>query len=147
MIDQLFAFADKASPEVIQVPYQVKYLKNKCIQTCNLDTESMRLYPAKHLMEMERMLMNQGFFSVEKKEAADYIQSYNMDKFKRYNQLKNKMKGLQPQPVRPKGQASEGERVIDRELLASLEEIEEGEIDLLFAESTGIFSPTYPPSL
>ena len=61
--DHLKEFVVKASPQVIHLPYSVKFFRNNSIQTCNLDLISLKDYPAKHLVWIENMLRTTGFAS------------------------------------------------------------------------------------
>ena len=59
--DHLREFAVRASPQVISLPYSVKFFRSTSLQTCNLDQESLKDYPAKHLVWIENMLRTTGF--------------------------------------------------------------------------------------
>ncbi|KAK1369608.1 hypothetical protein POM88_035700 [Heracleum sosnowskyi] len=120
--DQLRDFAMKASPQVVDVPYEVKFYKGRALQTCGVDPISLKDYPAKHLVYMENMLRTTGFATQEKTEVADLIQDYCIANIKRYHQMKNRLKKVTTQPVRPSGITSESDRVLDKELLEALEE-------------------------
>lgn len=54
---------------------------------------------------MEKMLRTTGFYTEDKLEAADLIQSYSMDNIPRYTHLMNRLKKSKGQPVRPAGRA------------------------------------------
>ncbi|KAK1373209.1 hypothetical protein POM88_029402 [Heracleum sosnowskyi] len=54
--DQLKEFTMKASPQVVEVPYEVKFYKGRALQTCSVDPISLKYYPAKHLVYLENML-------------------------------------------------------------------------------------------
>lgn len=56
LCDKLKKFASRASPQVINMSYQVKFFKSSTIQSCNLDPKSLSEYPAKHLVWMENHL-------------------------------------------------------------------------------------------
>ena len=71
---------------------------------------------------MKHHLRTVGFSSELKSKAADLIQAYCGKNIKRYNQLKNKLKPVRAQPVRPVSDLSERDRVYDKELLETLEE-------------------------
>ncbi|KAK1388074.1 hypothetical protein POM88_016252 [Heracleum sosnowskyi] len=120
--DQLRDFAMKASPQVVDVPYEVKFYKGRALQTCGVDPISLKDYPAKHLVYMENMLRTTGFATQEKTEVADLIQDYCIVNIKRYHQMKNRLKKVTTQPVRPSGITSESDRVLDKDLLEALEE-------------------------
>ena len=53
--DHLREFAVKASPQVISLPYSVKFFRSSSLQTCNLDPVSLKDYPARHLVWIENM--------------------------------------------------------------------------------------------
>ena len=63
---------------------------------------------------------------------SDMIQAYCVKNIKRYEQMKNKLKSVRAQPVRPTRGFSERDRVYDQDLLLAMklqrEEYEEGEI-------------------
>ncbi|KAK1360803.1 hypothetical protein POM88_045277 [Heracleum sosnowskyi] len=120
--DQLRDFAMKASPQVVDVPYEVKFYKGRALQTCAVDPISLKDYPAKHLVYMENMLRTTGFATQEKTEVADLIQDYCIANIKRYHQMKNRLKKVTAQPVRPSGITSESDRILDKDLLDALEE-------------------------
>ncbi|KAK1392928.1 hypothetical protein POM88_011984 [Heracleum sosnowskyi] len=120
--DQLREFAMKASPQVLDVPYEVKFYKGRALQTCGVDPISLKDYPAKHLVYMENMLRTTGFATQEKTEVADLIQDYCIANIKRYHQMKNRLKKVTTQPVRPSDITSESDRVLDKDLLEALEE-------------------------
>ncbi|KAK1357005.1 hypothetical protein POM88_050261 [Heracleum sosnowskyi] len=120
--DQLRDFAMKASPQVVDVPYEVKFYKGRALQTCGVDPISLKDYPAKHLVYMENMLRTTGFATQEKTEVADLIQDYCIANIKRYHQMKNRLKKVTAQPVRPSGITSESDRILDKDLLEALEE-------------------------
>lgn len=129
LYERLKEFAYKAGPEVIRLPYQVKYLGAKSIQSFNLDPKSMKLHSAKDLVWMENLLRTTGFQSPEKTGATDCLKSYCEKHLKRYNQMRNKLKTVRALPVMPVGQATERERAYDTDLLKALDEDEEGELD------------------
>ncbi|KAK1394679.1 hypothetical protein POM88_013735 [Heracleum sosnowskyi] len=120
--DQLRDFAMKASPQVVDVPYEVKFYKGRALQTCGVDPISLKDYPAKHLVYMENMLRTTGFATQEKTEVADLIQDYCIANIKRYHQMKNRLKKVTTQPVRPSGITFESDHVLDKDLLEALEE-------------------------
>ena len=120
--ERLKQIAARASPQVINLPFQVRFFKSECLQICNLDPQSLKDYSAKHLVWMENHLRTAGFSSELKSQAADLIQTYCEKNIKRYNQLKNKLKPVRAQPVRPVSDLSERDRVYDKELLETLEE-------------------------
>ncbi|KAK1380704.1 hypothetical protein POM88_027448 [Heracleum sosnowskyi] len=120
--DQLRDFAMKASPQVVEVPYEVKFFKGRALQTCGVDPISLKDFPAKHLVYLENMLRTSGFATQEKTEVADLIQDYCIANIKRYHQMKNRLKKVTTQPVRPSGITSESDRVLDKDLLEALEE-------------------------
>ena len=130
--DHLWEFALRASPQVISLPYSVKFFRSTSLQTCNLDQESLKDYPAKHLVWIENMLRTTGFATRERVDVADMLQSYNMKNIKRYEQMKNRMKSVRAQPIRPSSGFSERDRLYDRDLFLAMklqqEEYEEGEI-------------------
>ena len=130
--DHLREFAVRASPQVISLPYSVKFFRNTSLQTCNLDLESLKDYLSKHLVWIENMLRTTGFATRERVDAADMIQAYCMKNIKRYEQMKNRMKSVRAQPVRPSSEFSERDRLYDRDLFLAKnlqqEEYEEGEI-------------------
>ena len=97
--DHLREFAVRASPQVISFPYSVKFFRSTSLQTCNLDPESLKDYPAKHLVWIENMLRPTGFATRERVDATDMIQAYCMKNIKRYEQMKNRLKSVRAQPV------------------------------------------------
>ena len=130
--DHLREFAVRASPQVISLPYSVKFFRSTSLQTCNLDQESLKDYPAKHLVWIENMLRTTGFATRERVDAADMLQAYCMKNIKRYEQMKNRLKSVRAQPVRPSSGFTERDRLYDRDLFLAMklqeEEFEEGEI-------------------
>ncbi|KAK1387455.1 hypothetical protein POM88_015633 [Heracleum sosnowskyi] len=64
----------------------------------------------------------------EKSEVADMISDYCTKKVPRYAQMKNRLKKITTQPVMPSRVVSESDRVLDKDLLDTLQEAEEGEI-------------------
>ena len=86
--DHLREFAVKASPQVISLPYSVKFFRSNSLQTCNLDPVSLKDYPARHLVWIENMLRTTGFATKERIDVADMIQAYCMKNIKRYEQMK-----------------------------------------------------------
>ena len=130
--DHLREFAVRASPQVISLPYSVNFFRSTSLQTCNLDQESLKDYPAKHLVWIENMLRTTGFATRERVDAADMLQAYCMKNIKRYEQMKNRLKSVRAQPVRPSSGFYERDRLYDRDLFLAMklqqEEFEEGEI-------------------
>ena len=92
LVDHLRNAAHEASPQVTRLPFQVKYLKGRSIQTCNLDPVNLELYPAKNLVWIEHVLRTTGFSSSLKIEAAETIRMYCESHIKRYSQMKNMLK-------------------------------------------------------
>ena len=90
--DHLREFAVKASPQVISLPYSVKFFRSSSLHTCNLDPVSLKDYLAQHLVWIENMLRTTGFATKERGDAADMIQAYCMKNIKRYEQMKNRLK-------------------------------------------------------
>ena len=82
--DHLREFVVRASPQVISLPYSVKFFRSTSLQTCNLDQESLKNYPDKHLVWIENMLRTTGFATRERVDAADMLQAYCMKNIKRY---------------------------------------------------------------
>ena len=78
------------------------------------------------------MLRTTGFATRERVDAADMRQAYCMKNIKRYEQMKNRLKSIRAQPVRPSSGFSERDRLYDRDLFLAMklqqEEVEEGEI-------------------
>ena len=78
------------------------------------------------------MLRTTGFATKERVDAADIIQAYCMKNIKRYEQMKNRIKSVRAQPIRPTSGFSERDRVYDQDLFLTMklqrEEYEEGEI-------------------
>ena len=72
------------------------------------------------------------FATKERVEVADMIQAYCVKNIKRYDQIKNKLKSVRAQPLRPISGLSERDRVFDQDLILTMklsrEEAEEGEI-------------------
>ena len=64
--DHLKEFAVKASPQVISLPYLVKFFRSNFIQTCNLNPISLKNYSAKHLFWIENMMRTTSFASKER---------------------------------------------------------------------------------
>ena len=130
--DHLREFDVKASPQVISLPYSVKFFRSNSLQTCNLDPVSLKDYPARHLVWIENMLRTTGFATKERIDVADMIQAYCMKNIKRYEQMKNMLKSVRAQPVRPTSGFSERDRMYDQDLFLAMklqrEEYEEGEI-------------------
>ena len=128
--DHLREFAVKSSPLVISLPYSVKLFRSSSLQTCNLDSVSLKDYPVKHLVWIENMLRTTGFATKERVDAGDMIQAYYMKNIKRYEQTKNRLKSIRAQPVRPTSGFSERDRVYDQNLFLAIkhqrEEYEEG---------------------
>ncbi|KAL8121917.1 hypothetical protein AgCh_018593 [Apium graveolens] len=120
--ERLKEFASRASPQVVNNPHQVRFFKSDCLQICQLDSQSLKDYSAKHLVWMEHHLRTAGYSSMLKTQAADLIQAYYEKNIKKYNQFKNKLKSVGVQPVRPAIFTSEKDRVFDKELLQDLEE-------------------------
>ena len=60
------------------------------------------------------------------------IQAYCVQNIKRYDQMKNMLKSVRAQPVRPVSGLSERDRVFDQDMILAMklqrEEFEEGEI-------------------
>ena len=130
--DHLREFAVRASPQVISLPYSVKFFRSNSLQTCNLDPSSLKDYPAKHLVWIENMLRTTGFATRERVDVADMIQAYCTKNIKRYEQMKNRLKSVRAQPVRPTSGFSERDRLYDQDMFLAMkfqkEEFEEGEI-------------------
>ena len=78
------------------------------------------------------MLRTTGFASKERVDVVDMIQAYYVENIKRYDQMKNRMKSVRAQPVRPVSGLSERDRVFDQDMILAMklqrEEFEEGEI-------------------
>ena len=96
--DHLREFVVRVSPQVISLPYSVKFFRSTSLQTCNLDPESLKDFPAKHLVWIENMLRTTGFATRERVDVDDMIQAYCMKNIKRYEQMKNKLKSVRAQP-------------------------------------------------
>ncbi|KAK1396441.1 hypothetical protein POM88_006304 [Heracleum sosnowskyi] len=128
LYDRLRDSAMKASPQVIHFPYEVKIYRGTTLETVRLDPDSMKLQTAMQLVKLENLLRTFGFASVEKSEVADMISDYCTEKIPRYAQMKNRLKKITNQPVMPSGVVSESDRVLDKDLLVTLQEAEEGEI-------------------
>ncbi|KAK1389145.1 hypothetical protein POM88_017323 [Heracleum sosnowskyi] len=128
LYDRLRDSAMKASPQVVHFPYEVKIYRGTTLETIRLDPDSMKLHTAMQLVKLENLLRTSGFASVEKYEVADMISDYCTEKIPRYAQMKNRLKKITTQPVMPSGVVSESDRVLDKDLLVTLAEAEEGEI-------------------
>ncbi|KAK1360479.1 hypothetical protein POM88_044953 [Heracleum sosnowskyi] len=128
LYDRLRDSAMKASPQVVHFPYEVKIYRGTTLETVRLDPDSMKLQTAMQLVKLENLLRTSGFASVEKSEVADMISDYCTKKIPRYAQMKNRLKKITTQPVMPSGVVSESDRVLDKDLLVTLQEAEEGEI-------------------
>ncbi|KAK1397586.1 hypothetical protein POM88_007449 [Heracleum sosnowskyi] len=128
LYDRLRDSAMKASPQVVHFPYEVKIYRGTTLETVKLDPDSMKLQTAMQLVKLENLLRTSGFASVEKSEVADMISDYCTEKIPRYAQMKNRLKKITNQPVMPSGVVSESDRVLDKDLLVTLQEAEEGEI-------------------
>ena len=130
--DHLREFAVRASPQVISMPYSVKFFRSSSLHTCNLDPVSLKDYPAKHLVWIENMLSTTAFATRERVDVADMIQAYCMNNIKRYEQMKNMLKSVRAQPIWPSSGFSERDRLYDQDLFLAMklqsEEYEEGEI-------------------
>ena len=78
------------------------------------------------------MVRTTGFASKKMAEVADLIQEYCVINIKIYDQMKNKLKSVRAQPVRPFSGLSERECVFDQDLIHAIDlsrrETEEGEI-------------------
>ena len=78
------------------------------------------------------MLRTTGFAIKERIDVADMIQTYCIKNIKRYEQMKNMLKSVRAQPVRPTSGFSERGRMYDQDLVLAMklkrEEYEEGEI-------------------
>ena len=78
------------------------------------------------------MLRTTGFASKERVVVADMIQAYCVENIKRYDQMKNKLKSVRAQPVRPVSGLSERDIVFDQDMILAMklsrEEFEDGEI-------------------
>ena len=118
--DHLREFAVRAIPQVISLPYSVKFFRSTSLQTCNLDKESLKNYPSKHLVWIENMLRTIGFATRERVDAADMLQAYCMKNIKRYEQMKNRLKSVRAQPVRPSSGFSERDRLYYRDLFLAM---------------------------
>ena len=92
--DHLREFAVKANPQVISLPYSVKFFMSSSLQTCNLYPVSLKDYPARHLVWIENMLRTTEFATRERVNAADMIQAYCVKNIKRYEQMKNRLKSV-----------------------------------------------------
>ena len=64
--DHLKEFDVKANPQVISLPYSVKFFRSNSLQTYNLDPVSLKDYPSKHLVWIENMLRTTGFANKER---------------------------------------------------------------------------------
>lgn len=128
--ERLFEFAQRNSPQVIQTPHHVKFLKGESLQSCFLDSTSIKSYTASHLVWLEHMLRTTGYEDNEKTFVANIIQSYALTGFeKKYYILRNKLwDKLGLLPDKPKGFPSDYERVLDKELNKKLQEQEEKEL-------------------
>ena len=78
------------------------------------------------------MLRTTGFANKERIDAANMIQAYCIKNIKRYEQMKNRLKSVRAQPVRPTSGFSERDMMYDQDLFLAMklqrEEFEEGEI-------------------
>ena len=74
--DHLRDVAMNASPQIVHLPYQVKYYSSTSLQSCNLDDKSITKYHARQLIKIELMLRTSGFASQEKVDVANMIQAY-----------------------------------------------------------------------
>ncbi|KAK1366523.1 hypothetical protein POM88_042084 [Heracleum sosnowskyi] len=128
LYDRLRDSAMKASPQVVHFPYEVKIYRGTTLEMVRLDPDSLKLQTAMQLVKLENLLRTSGFASVEKSEVADMISDYCTEKIPRYAQMKNRLKKITTQPVMPSGVVSESDRVLDKDLLVTLQEAEEGEI-------------------
>ncbi|KAK1394240.1 hypothetical protein POM88_013296 [Heracleum sosnowskyi] len=128
LYDRLRDSAMKASPQVVHFPYEVKIYRGTTLETVRLDPDSLKLQTAMQLVKLENLLRTSGFATVEKSEVADMISDYCTEKVPRYAQMKNRLKKITNQPVMPSGVVSESDRVLDKDLLVTLAEAEEGEI-------------------
>ena len=130
--DHLKKFVVKAIPQVLSLPYSVKFFRSNSLHTCNLDPVSLKDYPAKHLVWIESMLRTTGFATKERVVTADMIQAYCVKNIKRYDQMKNMLKSVRAQPVRPTSGFSKKDMMYDQDLFLAIklqrEEFEEGEI-------------------
>ena len=78
------------------------------------------------------MLRTTDFATKERIYAADMIQAYCIKNIKRYEQMKNKLKSVRAQLVRPTSGFSERDKMYDQDLVLAMklqrEYYEEGEI-------------------
>ena len=118
--DHLKEFVIKASPQVISIPYSVKFFRSNSLQTCNLDHVSLKDYHAKHLVWIENMLRTTDFASKERVDVADMIQAYCVQNIKRYDQMKNMLKSVRAQPVRQVSGLSERDIVFDQDMILAM---------------------------
>ncbi|KAK1356366.1 hypothetical protein POM88_049622 [Heracleum sosnowskyi] len=128
LYDRLRESAMKANPQVVHFPYEVKIYRVTTLETVRLDPDSLKLLTAMQLVKLENLLRTSGFTTVEKSEVADMISDYCTEKVPRYAHMKNRLKKITTQPVMPSGVVSESDRVLDKDLLVTLQEAEEGEI-------------------
>ncbi|KAK1373326.1 hypothetical protein POM88_029519 [Heracleum sosnowskyi] len=128
LYDRLRDSAMKANPQVVHFPYEVKIYRGTTLETVRLDPDSLKLQTAMQLVKLENLLRTSGFTTLEKSEVADMISDYCTEKVPRYAQMKNRLKKITTQPVMPSGVVSESDRVLDKDLLVTLQEAEEGEI-------------------
>ncbi|KAK1354762.1 hypothetical protein POM88_048018 [Heracleum sosnowskyi] len=128
LYDRLRDSAMKASPQVVHFPYEVKIYRGTTLETVRLDPDSLKIQTAMQLVKLENLLRTSGFTTEDKSEVADMISDYCTEKVPRYAQMKNRLKKITTQPVMPSGVVSESDRVLDKDLLVTLQEAEEGEI-------------------
>ena len=73
-----------------------------------------------------------SFANKERIDVADMIQAYYIKNIKRYEQMKNMLKSVRAQPIRPTSGFYERDRMYDQDPFLSMklqrEEYEEGEI-------------------
>ena len=78
------------------------------------------------------MLRTTAFATKERVAAADMIQAYCVKNIKRYEQMKNWLKSVRDQRVRPTSGFSEKDRMYDQDIFLAMklprEEFEEGEL-------------------
>ena len=131
LFERLKDFAHLASPQVILEPYQVLFYNYNTLQFCILDEAVIKSYSAKHIIGVEHKLRTAGFASEEKAAAADWIKDYCEKHIKRYEKIKNQLRGSKAkvQPARPKSQVQESDLLNDANLIANLPDIEEGEMN------------------
>ena len=69
---------------------------------------------------LKTMLRTTGFATTERIDVPDMIQAYYFKNIKRYEQMKNRLKSVRAQPVRPTTGFSERDMMYDQDLFLAM---------------------------